>query len=128
MRPDRIAELLAPFLAPQGRSDQLAVLSPTQLQDISTYIDILLKWNAHINLTAIRDPEDIVPRHFGESLFAARSLFPVGYPVSSVPSVLKNFRIYPGARIPAAGSLHAGDHAAGSAEDTAFRSYQPAHE
>ena len=93
MRPDRIAGLLAPFLAPQGRSDQLAVLSPTQLQDISTYIDILLKWNAHINLTAIRDPEDIVPRHFGESLFAARSLFPVGYPVSSVPSVLKNLSV-----------------------------------
>jgi len=38
---------------------------------------MLLRWNARINLTAIRDPEDIVPRHFGESLFAARHLFPV---------------------------------------------------
>ena len=76
MHPDRIAQLLAPFLAPEERSDQLAVLSPAQLQHISTYIDILLKWNAHMNLTAIRDPEDIVPRHFGESLFAARSLSP----------------------------------------------------
>jgi 16S rRNA (guanine527-N7)-methyltransferase len=52
-----------------------AVLSPAQLQDISTYIDILVRWNARINLTAIRDPEDIVTRHFGESLFAARHLF-----------------------------------------------------
>jgi 16S rRNA (guanine527-N7)-methyltransferase len=51
-------------------------LSPTQLQNISTYIDILLRWNARINLTAIRDPEEIVTRHFGESLFAARHLFP----------------------------------------------------
>jgi 16S rRNA (guanine527-N7)-methyltransferase len=97
MHPDRIAQLLAPFLASKcsaPKSDsylaessehEAAVLSPKQLQDISTYIDILLKWNAHINLTAIRDPEDIVPRHFGESLFAARRLFPLNSSVSSVP-------------------------------------------
>ena len=54
-----------------------ASLSATQLQSISTYIDILLRWNARINLTAIRDPEHIVTRHFGESLFAARHLFPI---------------------------------------------------
>ena len=29
-----------------------------------------------MNLTAIRDPEEIITRHFGESLFAARELFP----------------------------------------------------
>ena len=29
-----------------------------------------------MNLTAVRQPEDIVTRHFGESLFAARHLFP----------------------------------------------------
>jgi 16S rRNA (guanine527-N7)-methyltransferase len=67
-----------------------AMLSPAQQQDISTYIDILIRWNARINLTAIRDPEDIVTRHFGESLFAARHLFPVPSsvlaPVSSVPT------------------------------------------
>ena len=45
------------------------------------YIDILMRWNARINLTAIRDEEDIVTRHFGESLFAARCLFPEGYAV-----------------------------------------------
>jgi 16S rRNA (guanine527-N7)-methyltransferase len=87
----RIAELLEPFLqAPitgptsnpchsergQRPGEEPAVLSPTQLQHISTYIDILRRWNARINLTAIRDPEEIVRRHFGESLFAARHLFP----------------------------------------------------
>jgi 16S rRNA (guanine527-N7)-methyltransferase len=41
-----------------------------------TYIDLLLRWNTRINLTAIRDPDQIVTRHFGESLFAARALFP----------------------------------------------------
>jgi 16S rRNA (guanine527-N7)-methyltransferase len=81
MHPTRIAELLQPFLAP-------AALSPAQLEHISTYIDLLLRWNARINLTAIRQPEEIVTRHFGESLFAARHLFPAtttwGQPPSAV--------------------------------------------
>src|SRR5690242_16161556 len=45
-----------------------------RLAAISKYIDLLLKWNARINLTAIRAPEEIVERHFGESLFAARHI------------------------------------------------------
>jgi 16S rRNA (guanine527-N7)-methyltransferase len=99
MHPTRIAELLEPFLSPLsnpchselGRrpGEEPAVLSPTQLEHISTYIDLLLHWNSRINLTAIRDPEQIVTRHFGESLFAARHLFPKIYPVSPVPPVLK---------------------------------------
>jgi 16S rRNA (guanine527-N7)-methyltransferase len=71
----RIAELLEPFLA--------APLQQAQLQQISTYIDLLVRWNARINLTAIRTPEQIVTRHFGESLFAARHLLssqPAGAP------------------------------------------------
>jgi len=84
MHSARIAELLRPFLSATQNSchseernhEESAVLSPTQLQHISTYIDLLLRWNARINLTAIRDPEEIVTRHFGESLFAARHLFP----------------------------------------------------
>ncbi|MGA8763335.1 MAG: 16S rRNA (guanine(527)-N(7))-methyltransferase RsmG [Candidatus Sulfotelmatobacter sp.] len=66
-------------------------MSPAQLQNISTYIDILLRWNARINLTAIRNPEEIVTRHFGESLFAASHLFPPPHPVpSSVPPGVKD--------------------------------------
>jgi 16S rRNA (guanine(527)-N(7))-methyltransferase RsmG len=63
----RIAALLEPFLEPS--------LSPDQLDQISIYIDLLLRWNARINLTAIRHPEEIVTRHFGESFFLARHLF-----------------------------------------------------
>jgi 16S rRNA (guanine527-N7)-methyltransferase len=74
MHVTRIAELLDPFLG-QANAQRL---TPDTLHSISTYIDILLRWNARINLTAIRDPEDIVPRHFGESLFAATHLFPEG--------------------------------------------------
>ena len=78
METSRIAELLQPFLlAPAGASPALsAALSAAQLDDISTYIDLLLRWNARINLTSVRQPEAIVTRHFGESLFAARHLFP----------------------------------------------------
>ena len=89
MQPERIAELLKPFLAPlppknpcpsepaRSGGEEPAALSPAQLHHISTYIDILLRWNTRINLTAIRDEEQIVTRHFGESLFTARHLFPI---------------------------------------------------
>ena len=107
----RISDLLAPFLrgpiAVPGNSSHAetkprhpeaakagegsATLSLAQLQDISTYIDILLRWNARINLTAVRDPEAIVTRHFGESLFAARRLFPQSSSVPSVSSVVRAF-------------------------------------
>jgi len=74
MDPARIAELLRPFLASAGA--RRLSLTPEQLGQISTYIDLLLRWNARVNLTAVRQPEEIVARHFGESLFAARHLFP----------------------------------------------------
>jgi 16S rRNA (guanine527-N7)-methyltransferase len=85
MNPARIAELLQPFLDSANGQQ----LTSNDLHNISTYIDILLRWNARINLTAIRDEEQIVTRHFGESLFAARHLFPK----SSVPSVVKDFEV-----------------------------------
>jgi len=92
----RIAELLAPFLSdrPKPRAHERAasaqdagVLSPVQLKTISIYIDMLLRWNARINLTAIRDPEEIVLRHFGESLFASSQLL---NPQPSESSVVKS--------------------------------------
>jgi 16S rRNA (guanine527-N7)-methyltransferase len=70
----RIAELLGPFLT--GGAKMADALSAVQLKNISMYIDILLHWNERINLTAVREPEEIVTRHFGESIFAARLLFP----------------------------------------------------
>ena len=79
VEPHRIAELLRPFLDPTPENPGTSgptLLLPAQLESISIYIDILLRWNSRINLTAIRQPEEIVSRHFGESLFAARHLFP----------------------------------------------------
>jgi 16S rRNA (guanine527-N7)-methyltransferase len=39
---------------------------------IRTYIDLLLRWNEKIALTAVTDPAEILRFHFGESMFAAR--------------------------------------------------------
>jgi 16S rRNA (guanine527-N7)-methyltransferase len=85
------SEASAPCQSEPGKTkEEAAVLSPAQLQHISTYIDILIRWNARINLTAIRDPEDIVTRHFGESLFAASRLFPPPSSASSVSSMVSS--------------------------------------
>jgi 16S rRNA (guanine527-N7)-methyltransferase len=56
-----IAQLLQPYIQ----------LDESRLISISKYIDLLRKWNARINLTAVRAPEEMVQRHFGESFFAA---------------------------------------------------------
>jgi len=77
---DRIAELLALVVG-------CAALNHFHISAIRTYINLLLKWNAKLNLTAIRDPEEIVTRHFGESLFAATQLFPTGDSDESVIDV-----------------------------------------
>ncbi|MGC1294865.1 MAG: RsmG family class I SAM-dependent methyltransferase, partial [Alloacidobacterium sp.] len=33
-----------------------------------TYLELLRKWNARLNLTAIREPEEILHRHFIECI------------------------------------------------------------
>ncbi len=60
-----IAGLIAPFY---GEADD------TLLRQLSTYLDLLVRWNARTNLTAVHDPEAMLRVHFGESLFAARHL------------------------------------------------------
>jgi 16S rRNA (guanine527-N7)-methyltransferase len=69
-----IAYLLEPFLE----------LDETRLGAISIYINLLLKWNARINLTAIREPGEIVQRHFGESLFVAKYLLDQKIPQTAI--------------------------------------------
>jgi len=42
-----------------------------------SYLELILRWNARTNLTAVREPEGIIQRHFLESIACARML-PVG--------------------------------------------------
>jgi len=60
-----IAQILAPYLDP---------VPSILLAQLTIYLDLLVRWNARTNLTAIRSPEEMVRRHFGESLFAGRHL------------------------------------------------------
>jgi 16S rRNA (guanine527-N7)-methyltransferase len=45
-----------------------------QVLQIQQYIRILLTWNAKVNLTAIRDPLEMLYRHFCESMYASISV------------------------------------------------------
>jgi 16S rRNA (guanine527-N7)-methyltransferase len=63
-----LRKLLTPFVPATELDDTL-------LASVSTHLDLLLRWNQHMNLTALRSPEEMVLRHFGESLFAAQQLF-----------------------------------------------------
>jgi 16S rRNA (guanine527-N7)-methyltransferase len=74
VHPSRIADLLAPFL--QSLPGPPASLTDAQLDQVAAYLNLLLRWNARINLTAVPDPEGMVTRHFGESFFAARHILP----------------------------------------------------
>lgn len=67
---ETISGLLLPFLGEER-------LSQSQLAMVSTYLELLQSWNAKFNLTAVRDPEEIITRHFGESFFAAQRLSPI---------------------------------------------------
>ncbi len=40
----------------------------------SAYYELLQRWNAKLNLTAIRDPEEVLQRHFAECIFCAQRL------------------------------------------------------
>ncbi len=47
-------------------------LTTEQVGQLKIYLDLLLRWNRRINLTSIRNPEECVTRHFGESLYISR--------------------------------------------------------
>ena len=52
----------------------LAVLPPSAYKQFENYLDLLLRWNQRLNLTAIKDPLQVIRRHFVESVFTAQHL------------------------------------------------------
>jgi 16S rRNA (guanine527-N7)-methyltransferase len=58
-----VRELLQPFAVD---------LADDQVEQVLVYLDLLLRWNRKINLTAIRTPEECITRHFGESFLLSR--------------------------------------------------------
>lgn len=52
--------------------DQLGLsLTASQQNSMLSYLEQLAKWNRHFNLTAIRDPEDMLIKHILDSLAVA---------------------------------------------------------
>ena len=71
----RIADLLQPYLS---GSDTTQITDINRLtSQLEVFLDLFIRWNARTNLTSIREPEAMVTRHFGESVFAARALSPL---------------------------------------------------
>src|SRR5215831_6559746 len=58
----------------RAASEFSLTLSNFQVKQIQQYTRILLAWNDKINLTAIRDPLEILYRHFCESMYGATVL------------------------------------------------------
>ncbi len=52
----------------------LETLDPALAERFGVYCSLLLRWNARINLTAIREEEGILSRHFVESIACSRDL------------------------------------------------------
>lgn len=52
----------------QGAADLLLVLSDGQFTQLLDYLDLLQKWGRVYNLTAVRDPQDMLTHHLLDSL------------------------------------------------------------
>lgn len=64
--PDQLQQLLV--------SSGLDALEVIQNKRFIDYLSLILRWNARTNLTAVRDPDAILSRHFLESIACARAL------------------------------------------------------
>lgn len=64
--------LAAARIASAVKEAGLNALAAGVAEKFSAYYDLLQRWNARLNLTAIRDPEDALRRHFVECIFCAQ--------------------------------------------------------
>ena len=60
-----------------GAAQMGVKLAPEQLQQLGRHVDLMLKWNKSINLTAITDPDEVVEKHVLDSLAVVPAL-PLG--------------------------------------------------
>ena len=99
---DRFVMLGVGELLRQASNEVGVSLRDSQIKLFEVYLQALLEWNKTFNLTGIRDPEDIVIKHFVDSLTPLPYLEPSG----------RLLDIGPGAGFPsiplkiAAGELH----------------------
>lgn len=73
-QPDSARETVASRLNELLAAAALEPLDPQTAGRFADYCELLLRWNARTNLTAIRDREGVLSRHFVESIACARAL------------------------------------------------------
>lgn len=61
---DALAQSLSAGLDEQFKGE----VRPEQARQLLSYLQLIAKWNASYNLTAIRDPLEMIPRHVLDSL------------------------------------------------------------
>jgi len=52
----------------------MPALEPGQTSQFVKYLSLFVRWNARINLSSVREPEEILSRHLLESIVCARAL------------------------------------------------------
>jgi 16S rRNA (guanine527-N7)-methyltransferase len=73
----RNAAPLSPDVINKALREFQLQMSPEQVASIQRYKEMLLAWNEKVNLTAIRDPLEVLYRHFCESMYATAAV-PLG--------------------------------------------------
>jgi 16S rRNA (guanine527-N7)-methyltransferase len=69
-RHHELSERLNALLGEAG----LAAVDEKTAAHFADYVSLILRWNARVNLTAIRDEEGVISRHIIESIILARSI------------------------------------------------------
>lgn len=62
----------------QGAAELGITLQPRQQEQLLAYLALLIKWNRAYNLTAVRNPDEMVSRHLLDSLSVAPFVAPLG--------------------------------------------------
>lgn len=70
----------------RARTAGLVELSEEQISVLYGHYELLVRWNRVINLTAIRDRDEAIDRHYYESLFLAAHLPPGGLRIVDIGS------------------------------------------
>jgi 16S rRNA (guanine527-N7)-methyltransferase len=68
------AELNASSLSDQLNAAGLNPVDAETAAKFEEYLSLILRWNGLMNLTAVRDPKEILSRHFVESIACAQAL------------------------------------------------------